>query len=84
MNKFEQVSSAHHQMSLVGVSRSDGQGGTLTDLSQGKGRGALPYDLAHDTFDVTYPTETPVKTLPSRNFFLRAVTTSGLCYLLLL
>ena len=46
MNKFEQVSSDHHQMSLLG------------DKSPGVNGGVpLPCDLSHDAFDVTYPYE---------------------------
>ena len=44
-NKFEHVSSDHHQMSLVGKS---------TSLMSGKEGSTLPCDLSHDAFDVTY------------------------------
>ena len=49
MNKFEQISSDHHQMSL-GILPDLSRGGrTLPDLSQGGG--TLPRDLFHDVFD---------------------------------
>ena len=44
MNKLEQVSSDHHQMSLAGVV-----------LGLMLGGGTLPCDLFHDAFDVIYP-----------------------------
>ena len=39
MNKFEQVSSVYHQMSLTGESpgKMSGGGGTVSDLSQAEG-----------------------------------------------
>ena len=48
MNKFEQVSSDDHQMSVAG--------GRYTGLMSGGG-GTLPCDLSHDAFDHTYPRE---------------------------
>ena len=52
MNKFEQVFSNHHQISLLGVAG----GGSLGLMSEGE-----PYcptkasDLSRDAFSVTYP-----------------------------
>ena len=46
MNKLEQVSSDHHQMSLTGV---------VPGLMSRGGGGTLPCDLFHDAFDVIYP-----------------------------
>ena len=62
MNKFEQVSSDHHQILLAGLmSRGEdlphltfaktGKGGTLPDIFQGY----LMCNLFHDVFDVTFP-----------------------------
>ena len=48
MNKFEQVSSDDHQMSVAG--------GRYTGPMSGGG-GTLPCDLSHDAFDLTYPRE---------------------------
>ena len=60
MNKFEQVSSDHHQMSQAG--------GRLPGLIS---RGYwLPCDLSHDAFDVICPPpeqndkQTPLKNIP--------------------
>ena len=68
MNKFERVSSDHHQMSRAGGRppglMSRGGGGSLELMSVGegvlglisRGGGYLPCDLwSHDAFDVTYP-----------------------------
>ena len=70
MNKFEQISSDHHQMSLVGKG--------LQVSCPGTGEGdTLPGNLSYDAFDVTYPLppqndrEKPVKTLPSHNLVCR-------------
>ena len=63
MNKFDQVSSDHHQMSLAG-----GSLGLISPYLTIWG-GSLPSDLSHDAFDVNPPpneqTDT-VRTLPSR------------------
>ena len=67
MNKFEQVSSDHNQMSLAG--------GRSSGLMSMEGKGYLACHLSHDKFDVTYYPhvdrmsggQTPVKTLPSHN-----------------
>ena len=63
MNKFQQVSSDHNQMSLTG-----------SPLVCGPGV-VVPYH-AHDAFDVIYSPssmnrQTHVKTLPFRNFICR-------------
>ena len=70
MNKFEQISSDHHQMSLVGIG--------LQVSCPGTGEGdTLPCNLSYDAFDVTYPPspqndrQKPVNTLPSHNFVCR-------------
>ena len=52
MNKSEQVSSDHHQMSLT-EGRGWGSPGLMAKA--GEGRGYLLCDLSHDEFDVTYP-----------------------------
>ena len=61
MNKFQQVSSDHHQMSLA---RGRSPGLML--------RRTLTCDLSHDAFGVSYPSpmdrQIPVKTLASCNF----------------
>ena len=64
LNKFEQVSSDHHQMPLArrGPPGLKSRGGYLTwpvpggypTRPVGRG-GTLPYDLSQDAFDVTYP-----------------------------
>ena len=56
MNKFEQVSSNHHQMSLLGAAGSRSLG--LMSGGGGEGECALPSDLSHDAFNVTYPLQT--------------------------
>ena len=70
MNKFEQVFSDHHQISLgrgylglmsrglvEGVPRFDVQGVRARGCPglMSMGEGTLPCGLSHDTFDVTYP-----------------------------
>ena len=45
LNKFEQLSGGHHQISLAGNPRSD----------VGEGKRYLPFDLPHDALDFTYP-----------------------------
>ena len=52
MNKFEQVSSDHHQMSLAGVPMSDGWPYPTWHFL----RGTPPCDLSHDALDVISPT----------------------------
>ena len=53
MNKFEHVSSDHHQMSLLGYPGLMSGGYTLPDLCGGEG--TPPCDLSQGAFDVTYP-----------------------------
>ena len=67
MNKFEQVSSDHHQMSLAG-----GSPGVMYGWWWWR-RGVFPrsdrsYVLFHDAFDVTLPVrkQLSVKTIPYR------------------
>ena len=63
VNKFEQVSNNDHQMSVAVGARSPGV--------MSRWWGALPCDLSHDACDVPPPVnrQTPVKTLPSCDFF---------------
>ena len=49
INKFEQVSSDHHQMSVAGWR-------VLVSRSEAQEMDTLPYDLSHDSFKVTYLT----------------------------
>ena len=61
MNKFEQVSSGHHQMSLVG------------GRSSGLMSGGVSYHVTYSVMHLMLPTPCPhghtsVKTLPSSNF----------------
>ena len=54
LNKFEQVSSDHHQMSLAGGPRYDVQGrgrGTLPDMSWG-----IPYHVTYPMIHLMLPT----------------------------
>ena len=50
MNKFEQVSSVDHQMSVAR------EVGDRSDVG-----GTLSCDLSHDAFDVTYPLLPPAE-----------------------
>ena len=77
MNKFQQVSSDHHQISLA---RGRSPGLML--------RGTPTCDLYHDAFGVSYPSpmdrQIPVKTLASRNSFASSDNVQVRCTMRLL
>ena len=68
LNNFEQASNDPHQMSLE-----EGRSLGLTSRRRGGGRSDVPYPVAYPMMHLMLPTpppdrQTPVKTLPSRNF----------------
>ena len=52
MNKFEQVYSDYHQMSLAGSPGLMSKGKRVAYLTFAGGGDTLPHDLSHDAFDV--------------------------------
>ena len=70
MNKFEQVSNDHHQMSLAGEGVGP-QGWCLGDgvSPQVWCAGGVPYHVTYFMLPTLTDRQTPVKTLPSINLY---------------